>query len=90
MMEETQRKANSHLSKKRFFEIEAMVRLQIEDEAAIRNIMEGIKEIMCFDPQVSGYTHELGKKKLASLKKRCEETGKTSYQLLHRRKLCNV
>lgn len=84
---EATRKSTSMLSKKRYCEITKMLTQVIQDDKKVQEALQKLQEIMNFDPDMSTYTPELGKKKHASLKKRCEETGKSTYELLHAKRL---
>jgi hypothetical protein len=84
------KKAVSMMSKKRYHQIERHLRDTIGDDNILMVAMEGICNIMNFDPSASTYTPELGKKKHANLKKRCKETGKTTYEILYGKKLQSI
>lgn len=84
---EPTRKAASMLSKKRYQQISDMLSQVFQDEQKVNEALTKIQEIMQFDPEMSTYTPEIGKRKQASLKKRCEETGKTTYEILHSRRI---
>jgi hypothetical protein len=86
-MEPATKRASSILSKKRYHEIHDMLRRLFGDDERVDQAMAEVQEIMHFDPHMSTYTPELGQRKLASLKKRCEETGKSTYQILHAKRL---
>ena len=55
-------KATSMMSKKRYHQIEKVISDTYQDDEKLVAVMEGIRMIMNFDPEVSRYTPEISKK----------------------------
>lgn len=81
------KKAIGTVTKTRYNEFHQALKGILGDAPIVNDVLKLFCETMRFDPNMSTYTPELGKKKHASLKKRCEETGKSTYELLHARRL---
>jgi len=60
------------LSKKRYWELEELFRVTVNDEDMLDALMSGVRHIMNFDPGATRYTPELGKKITAMRKARVE------------------
>ena len=69
--------ATSTLSKKRYDDIKHALEEMFGERA--EEALTKIREIMKFDPSLSKYTPEEGKKAMEARKKRAEERGVTTY-----------
>ena len=72
------KKGSSTLSKKRFNELKAEFDKQF-DQAEVDKILNIIKDVMLFDPDVSTYTKEKGQKTIQWVKDKKEATGLSFY-----------
>ena len=72
--------SNSTLSKKRYDEIKERLSAVYGTEH-IDNVMFIIRDIMNFDPSISMYTPEKGKKDIEWRKKKAQEQGITTYMI---------
>lgn len=77
----SQKRALSTMSKKRFHEICGLLHQNIGDVEKVNTIIEGIKNIMMFDPNIPNYTPEIGKRDVERKKKIAQEKGMTTYAL---------
>ena len=74
-----ERKAVSMMSKKRFQEICDVLTHAIDDHEKVQEVIESIKDIMGFDPEVKQYTPEQGKKTMEYRRKLRDEKGVSMY-----------
>jgi hypothetical protein len=67
------------MSKKRYYEIESHFRKFIEDSILLDHLLQGIRDILNFDPSQNTYTPELGQKIKQHRHKLREEKGISTY-----------
>jgi hypothetical protein len=75
------RKALSALSKKRFYEIENMIVQKIDSPQLQNEILEGIKEIMNFDPNEKQYDPVKAAELRARIREQAALEGKLYYEV---------
>jgi len=76
-MAEKQKFATSTLSKKRYEDIKQVLEEMLGDRA--EEALAKIQEIMKFDPSLSKYTPEEGKRAMEARKRRADARGVTTY-----------
>lgn len=76
-----QKRALSTMSKKRFHNICELLHHHFDNTKAIEAVIDGIKEIMQFDPAARHYTPEIGRKESERKRRVAKEKGTTTYAL---------
>ena len=78
---------SSHMTKKRFYEIQRRFQdVNVTNEAMINQFLQIIKDVLSFDPNVSTYTPELGKKTKEYRNRLRSEQGISTYITSGRKK----
>ncbi len=72
-------RGTAYISKRRFAEIKCLLDAELEDTALTSRVLAGIQHILNFDPQVSTYTAEHGRRVSEQRKKVQQETGQSLY-----------
>lgn len=72
-------RGTAYVSKRRFAEIKSMLEAKLENEALSHDVLESIQRILQFDPNVSTYTAEHGRRVCEQRKKAQQETGESLY-----------
>jgi hypothetical protein len=72
-------RGTAYVSKRRFAEIKCMIEVELDDTTLANRVLDGIQRILQFDPKVSTYTAEHGRRVSEQRKKVQQETGQSLY-----------